>query len=178
MFLWIGCKLPEEFESEIRQHCMAANQQIGLNTLAFQLPQHISLKISFQTECVDDVLNTLVAYLVQQTPFSVELDHIEQVGNILWIPVEESIHLKRMHAELDSLLEQRFSIGQHEFDKCFLFHSTLFIDSNEEKIAQMAGMLATYSLPRKLPVDTFLLGISETGKPGSYHIVHQIQVQP
>ena len=47
MYVWIGCKLPESFEREIRTLCLKENDNLQLDTAAFELPQHISLKISF-----------------------------------------------------------------------------------------------------------------------------------
>ena len=176
MYLWVGCKLPESFEQEIRIRCMNLNRQIGLDSVAFELPQHISLKISFQTDCPAEVLADLETYLAVQKPFSVDILTVEQFEHILWLTVAENETLILLHRELDTLLEQQFAIPQHAFDKCFQFHSTLFMDADTEKVAQMRAALAEYPFARKLPVDTFLLGLSETGKPGDYHIVRQIKV--
>ena len=176
MYLWVGCKLPEAFERNIRQRCLALNAQVGLDTVAFELPQHISLKISFQTDRVADVLDDLAAFCAAQKAFSVRLLPAEQSGNILWMPVAENAQLQQLHAQLDTRLEEYFGTPQHEFDKCFLFHSTLFMDTDAPKIAQMEQLLADYPLPGELRVDTFLLGVSETGKPGTCRIVREIKV--
>jgi len=176
MFIWIGCKLPEEFEGEIRSHCLTLNEEIGLDTVAFSLPQHVSLKISFDTPRYEEVLEDLARFAAGQAPFSIRIRDARQAGNILWMPVEENAHLRRLHDELDARLESRFGIGQHEFDKCFLFHSTLFMDADGEKIAKMRDSLAEYPIGRELRIDTFLLGLSETGKPGSCRIVREIKV--
>lgn len=176
MYLWVGCKLPEDFEQEVRSHCLLLNQQIGLDAVAFELPQHISLKISFQTDKPEDVLADLENFLALQKPFDVQIMAAEQERNILWLPVAENETLNHLHAELDARLESRFGIPQHEFDKCFKFHSTLFMDADIEKISQMCAMLKHYPFARKLTVDTFLLGISETGKPGTCRIVRHIKV--
>lgn len=176
MYLWVGCKLPEAFEQEIRQHCLSLNREVGLDTVAFELPQHISLKISFQTEQPEAVADLLADFLAAQTAFSVRINRAEPNGTILWIPVEENKTLRRLHGQLDALLEDRFGIPQHPFDKCFLFHSTLFMDPEEDKIRTMTGLLAEYPLARDLTVDTFLLGESETGKPGTCRIIRKIKV--
>ncbi len=176
MYLWVGCKLPEEFEREIRAHCLKLNEQIKLDTVAFELPQHISLKISFQTNRVDEVLADLEFYLSAQHPFWVDILEADRLGNILWLTVAENETLSHLHSELDARLERCFEIPQHEFDKCFKFHSTLFMDADTERVAQMCDALKEHPLARTLPVDTFLLGISETGKPGTCHIVRQIKV--
>ena len=176
MYIWIGCKLPEDFQQEIRRHCLALNEGIGLDTVAFDLPQHISLKISFPTDRPQAVLEELSAYLSDQQPFPVHILNAERMGSILWLPTAENETLDRLHRELDQLLECKFSVPQHPFDKCFQFHSTLFIDPDAEKIIKMEKALDHCHFARSLTVDTFLLGVSETGKPGSYRIVRPIKV--
>jgi 2'-5' RNA ligase len=176
MYLWIGCKLPEEFEQEIRRHCLTLNRQIGLDTAAFLLPQHISLKISFQTDRADAVLSALESYLSDLQSFQVEVLEAEQQWNILWLTVAENETLNRLHRELDAHLETHFGIPQHAFDKCFKFHSTLFMDADSKKVSQMRTALENYSFRRALKVDTFLLGESETGSAGTYRVVRQIKV--
>ena len=176
MYIWIGCRLPEHFEREIRALCLKENEELGLDTVAFSLPQHISLKISFETEKYEAVLDELAAFLSAQRPFSVRINDAAQAGNILWLPAEGSEVLRNLHDRLDTLLEDRFDSPQHTFDKAFLFHSTLFIDESVEKISKMSEYLQDCSIARVLAVDTFLLGISETGKAGTYRVVRQVQV--
>ena len=33
MYVWIGCKLPESFETEIRSLCLEGNKTLGLDTV-------------------------------------------------------------------------------------------------------------------------------------------------
>ena len=176
MYIWIGCRLPVDFENELRSHCLAANRQIGLDTTAFSLPQHISLKISFQATDYEPVLAELTSFLSARQAFSVRLDSPAQMGPILWLPAAENTTLRWLHEQLDDLLERRFGIPQHEFDKAFLFHSTLFIDERTEKIARMGNAMADFPLPRELTIDTFLLGLSPDGTNGSYRVVQEIKV--
>ena len=176
MFVWIGCKLPETFETELRRLCLIRNEHIGLDTTAFSLPQHISLKISFETDRPEETLTFLEHYLSSQQPFSVTLHAPEQMGNILWMPVEENSKLQQLHALLDDQLQKRFGIPQHEFDKRFQFHSTLFIDSDADKLATMTQALAGCVKTQEMKIDRFLLGLSETGKAGSYRVVREIKI--
>ena len=176
MYIWIGCKLPVVFEQEIRQRCMTLNRKIGLDTVAFSLPQHISLKISFSAEDPDATLQFLHGFLAGQQAFTVTVQAPEQMGNILWLPITDQPMLPQLHQQLDDLLTTHFGIPQHPFDKEFMFHSTLFIDPVSEKIAQMAAFLQDVGFPRKLVVDTFLLGISESGAAGTYRIVQEIKI--
>lgn len=176
MYLWVGCKLPESYEREIRTHCRKLNEEIGLNTVAFSLPQHISLKISFPTDRVEEILEYLSDYLHTQFPFGVQITDLQQTGSILWLYAAENETLTHLHQELDARLESHFKIPQHTFDRAFQFHSTLFLDADTAKVAQMHHALQDYPFARDLPIDTFLLGFSETGKPGTYRIVRQIKV--
>ena len=176
MYIWIGCKLPADFENALRGHCLAANRHIGLNTAAFSLPQHISLKISFDTPEHEAVLEELTEFLSAQQSFQVRLGSSQRFGNILWLPAEENDTLLRLHAQLDELLENRFGIPRHEFDKAFLFHSTLFIDDRPAKLEAMAEAVRSFPLPPELQIDTFLLGVSNDGAPGSYRVVRTVKV--
>ena len=177
MHIWIGCKLPEEFEWEIRGFCLEKNQELGLDPVAFSLPQHISLKISFETERAAEILEDLVGLLSLQPSFQVEIRGIEQNGNILWMTVGENETLRRLHEKLDDHLGNHFGIAQHLFDTCFQFHSTLFIDPDREKLEKMKDRLADVALPRELTVNTILLGASDTGKPGTYAVVRTIDLR-
>lgn len=176
MYIWIGAKLPESFENEIRRRCLLLNRDIGLDTVAFSLPQHISLKISFQSERYQQIIDCLTAFLAEQKPVSLRILSPEQAGHILWMPVSENEALRQLHEQLDALLECRFEIKQHEFDKCFLFHSTLFMDPDTGKIAKMQETLRSYPVERQLLTDTFLLGLSESGKSGTYRVVREISL--
>jgi 2'-5' RNA ligase len=176
MYIWIGCRLPQQFEEEIRAACLENNQAIGLDPVAFSLPQHISLKISFETEKPDEILEDLTHFLSHRRPFEVELEGIEQLGNILWMTVGENETLTLLHESLDERMKSRLGIPQHRFDTCFQFHSTLFLDPDEKKLARMWEALRDFPLQRKLKVDSMLLGTSETGKPGSYRVAREIHL--
>ncbi len=177
MYIWVGCKLPESFEKEIRAKCLAENERIGLSTAAFSLPQHISLKISFPTDRTEAVLAWLRAYLAAQPAFWVKLSAVEQVPGVLWLKAAENADLERMHRELDENLLQLFGVERHMYDGCFLFHSSLFVDPDGQKLTAMARALGTLALPESLPVDTFLLGASPDGKPGNFCVLEEIQAK-
>ena len=177
MHIWIGCRLPEEFEREIRTLCLEKNRDLGLDEMAFSLPQHISLKISFETAHAEEILEDLPRLFAAVAPFRVEMQDIEQNGSILWMTVVEHETLRQLHEMLDEHLNTHFGIAQHLFDTCFQFHSTLFIDPDGEKLEKMKDRLADVALPRELTVNTILLGASDTGKPGTYTVVRTIDLR-
>lgn len=175
MYMWIGCKLPRFYESEIRRHCLALNERINLNTTAFSLPQHVSLKISFPVpnDQTEELIAFLHGWLREVKSFEVQLLPPEQAGNILWLPVGENPILEKLHEMLDTKLQERFGIQQHPFDKCFKFHSTLFMDEAEQ-LSQMLRLMEDDPFRRILKVTAFLIGISPDGSPGSYQVVREV----
>ncbi len=174
MYIWIGCKLPEAFGSKIRSACLPLAD--GLDISGFSLPQHISLKISFQAGSdYLHILDYLEALLQKEDKFYVNPKAIQRQGNILWIPFRENPQLRHLHNVLDKELKAKFGIGQHLFDKAFLFHSTLMLGP-EEKLEKVAQKLWDFPLPQQLEVDAFLLGISETGRGGEYRVVREIKL--
>ena len=176
MFIWIGCRLPAEFERAVRSRCLELNRDIGLGTVAFSLPQHISLKISFDAGAdAPEILDAVETLLRREKPFYVNPRSIETAGSILWLTFQENPTLRKLHRLLDRTLEQDFGIPQHPLDKSFLFHSTLFL-GEPERLAKMQARLSGFALPPELVVDTFLLGLSETGEAGSFRVVRQIKV--
>lgn len=176
MYIWTGCKLPEEFESQIREKCVPLSRELGLDISGFTLPQHISLKISFEAgDRYPEILDSIEALLRREAPFSVIPAGIDQHGGILWITFQENETLRRLHDLLDSTLEQKYHIPQHMFDKQYFFHSALFL-GDPEKIARARAALADFPLPKEITIDTFLLGLSEVGESGTFHVVRRIEL--
>ena len=174
MFIWIGCKLPEDFEFAIREKCRLLGEELGLELSGFSLPQHISLKISFEAgENYGEILDFLEQMLRKEKKFYVNPNAAERMGDILWLSFRENDTLQRLHNALDKELNSRFAIPQHLFDKVFAFHTTLFM-GDPEKLERAFGYLREMAIPEELAVDTFLLGLSESGKSGTYRVVRTI----
>lgn len=176
MYIWIGCELPKEFELDIRDACLEATGELELDFSGFTLPQHISLKISFEAgQAYLPVLDAVERLLRKEKRFSVEPKAPEQAGSILWIPFREHGTLRRLHNLLDRDLKREFGIGQHLFDKAFAFHSTLAVGKPGE-IGILQSRLEGLKLPEHLEIRAFLLGISETGKSGTFRVVRRIGI--
>lgn len=176
MYLWIGCKLPEAFSQEIRRYLLSLPGSSAMDLSGFSLPQHISLKISFEAGAkYAQMLNHLSHLLQLQKPFSVHPIGVESLSSILWICFRENTHLQQLHRMLDTELEHRFGIGQHPFDQQFIFHSTLCM-GKAEAISALEQQFSSFQFPSELVIDTFLLGISETGDSGSYRVIREISL--
>ena len=175
MYVWIACDLSDSL-GKIREECMILNKDTGASEVAFSLPQHISLKISFMVDdnVLDCVLRDLNEYLSAKESFSLKGPKAELSGNIIWLRFSDSEHLSKIHSELDDLLLERYGVPLHKFDKCFAFHSTLFIDDDEEKLLYLYRQIRKIHIPGDVKIDRFIVGISDSGKAGEYRVLDVI----
>ena len=175
-YIWTAADVSRPL-ADIRRRALRENRAIGLSEVSYSLPQHISLKISFPVpeDTVEAVTEALSAYFRRQEPFSAQVTGIRRRPGLLWVEFVPGEELTRLHRELDSLMAHQFAIPQHPFDTRFRFHSTLFLDPDEEKLARMVQALQAAPLPETVPVRGFLIGGSESGKAGSYRVIRQVQ---
>ena len=174
MYIWIACDVSEPL-GFVREECIRKNSELCLSDVAFSLPQHISLKISFPVEdaIFEDVISAISKYLGEQSGFVLDEPKPELYGTILWLNFSSDSHLLRLHKELEELLLDGFGVPLHEFDKCFKFHSTLFIDTQKE-LMQMYDFVCGIKMPKCVEVHRFIIGISESGKIGEYRVLREI----
>ena len=72
------------------------------------------------------------------------------------------------------MLSERFGIGLHEYDLDFLFHTTLFMDSDAEKVRRGYEAIKNIPLPSVLRANRFLIGSSPEGKLGTFRTEKEI----
>ena len=176
MYIWIACDLSDSL-GHVREECRNINKGIGLDEVPFLLPQHISLKISFDApeHHFDAIISDVIAYLSEIRAFFVKGPSAELCGGILWLRFDGEAELIKIHRDLDRLLSGKYAIPQHEFDKCFAFHSTLFISEDREKLGQAYARVLNVALPEQICVNNFVIGTSKSGKAGEYHVTHKIK---
>lgn len=164
MYLWVALKLNESFAYNIRNKVKEINKKYNLDEKALKLPAHISLKISFdikdnsQNELIDKMVSLISSYL----PLQVCSLKIEKNGNIIWVTFKENNTLKLIHNALDEML-LNYKIPKHEFDKNFMFHSTLFIDENEDKVIKMYDEIKKINVEEEMILDSIIIGESLDG---------------
>ena len=160
MFIWVGCDINPKF-TEYREKVKELNADLKLSEYAFKFPQHISLKITFEMEediakhCIKDIIELLKS----AKPFVTKVQGLELHDNILWLRMEENEQLKFLHDELDQIAIS-YAVKQHAFDKQYIFHSTVIMDDNREKLAVMLDRLKDIPYAEELKINTFLVGHS------------------
>lgn len=168
MFIGIDCK---DTLKELKDKCLEYNKDLNINLDAFSFPSHISLKISFEVnDKIEEIKEEIKRYLKSIKPFYICFKRPSKLENIIWLKCAHSKKLIHIHKDLDKLLESKFSILKNDLDKHFIFHSTLFVDKDNQKLDNMFSLIKNYKVKNKLLADTFLLGSSNQGKVGSYKI--------
>lgn len=177
MYIWVGVEVESQI-AEIKKSAFEIEKKIGFENSNFTLPMHISLKISFPVN--DSVANDVI-YDIEQlyygiTPFEIDVDRIECYENISWIRYKQNDKIDEIHDRLNAMLFEKYGVGLHEYDCDYKFHTTLFMENNEEKIRMAYEMIKNVYLPKMISVNKLLIGVSESGKLGSYRVFREVNI--
>ena len=172
MYIWVAIDVDKQLEIQ-KEIVKNIEEKIGIKqSNASLLPLHISLKISAEVpKHYEAGLRKDITLLFESTnAFVVEVDRIELRNTIVWIKMKESEQLTKLHNELCSLYNDKYGIALHEFDMYFMYHSTLFLDSDESKVQEAFEIVKTIELPTRLTANRFIIGSSPKGKIGTYSV--------
>lgn len=177
MFVWVGIDVEDQLK-EARVAVDGVFEKIDISNVTCQLPLHISLKISFEIEnsLFDSVLEDIISIYKAQMPFEIEIKGIEKHENIMWIRMYSNDELEALATSLNMMLKEKYGIPLHEYDLDFIFHTTLFMDDDAEKINAAHHLLGDLALPEILVANRFVIGTSDTGENGTYRIFKTIEV--
>jgi len=185
MYVWIAVLFNELFESKIREELKPIGTRNNLDFVTFSLPQHISLKISFQCDECDflNIVDDVKRCFEQIKPFPIELGIVEQLKgwqNIIWITVKDNDILKRLHEILNQTFLENYGIELNPYDGAhFRFHSTLFIDDKNiltKNYDDAFEELQNLTFNQKQMINTACIGISKTGKMGEFEVFTRIKL--
>ena len=177
MFVWVGINVEDQLK-ETRMAVDGVFEKIDISNVTCQLPLHISLKISFniENELFESILNDIISIYREQKPFEIEIKGIEKHENIMWIRMYSNSEIEELATKLNLMLKEKYNIPLHEYDLDFIFHTTLFMDNDVEKINTAHTLLGNLKLPETLVANTFVIGVSETGENGTYRVYRTIEV--
>ncbi len=134
MYFCIAGLLDDVSQNDIRKKALRILRQYGLGVTALLLPQHVSLKISFATDRVDDLVDYFgelcLKYRAVRVDFqNLEVVAIEELGEksgLLWYTVRENTDLRKIHNQLNNDLPPLLGIVNSSIDgNAFRFHSTI-----------------------------------------------------
>ena len=175
MYIWVAADVDGQLGT-IREKIAKICSEGNMTNSALTLPLHISLKISceIQDSLFDESVGKISEYFSALSPFCVKAEKVEKNGNIVWIRFAENGELCRVHRDLVELFAGGYGIEPHEFDKKFIFHTTLFYGEDEKNAEAIFEILKTEGLPEGLTAKRFIIGCSESGKAGEYRVIKEI----
>jgi 2'-5' RNA ligase len=177
MFVWVGINVEEQLK-ETRMAVDGVFEKIAISNVTCQLPLHITLKIYFniENELFESVLKDIESIYHTQKPFEIDIKGIEKHENIMWIRMYSNAEIEELATKLNLMLKEKYNIPLHEYDLDFIFHTTLFMDDDAEKINIAHNLLSDLALPKTLMANRFVIGTSETGENGTYRVYKTIEV--
>lgn len=176
MYIWAAIDIDDQLQEQ-KEAVKRIEKEIGFAQSDISLlPLHISLKISSEVKKEDEnnLTEDIKALLRTVRPFAIEVDKTELNGNIIWIRMKENPKLKYLHDALCDIYAG-YGIALHAYDMDFRYHSTLFLDGDEDKIREAFGKIKNMALPEKIIADQFIVGSSPDGKVGSYSVDFRIR---
>lgn len=181
MYIWIGLILEKEDENYIREICKVENKSFNVNEQAFTLPQHISLKTSFNVNEYAVVIEYLKEELKDINTIELEADNLTVIdGKVIWLDIKENKLLRELHNRINFLLKNKFNIGLSGFDgENFKFHSTLFQENEFNDNINKIGLILKekIKIPQLLHIRRLYFGISEVGRVGTYKVIDKIELK-
>lgn len=172
-YVWIGIDADNQLFS-IRSRVSEIKKQYNTADSGITPPFHISLKMPFQlSDSVNEITQSLYSFFSNLKSFAIPVKGYEYHENIVWIKMNESDVLNRISDDLNAMLLTRYGIGLHQYDGDHCFHVTLFMDGDAEKVKKCYDSILDETLPDVIIAERFMVGISNSGEPGSYHVIRE-----
>ena len=179
MYLWIGLGLDKENEEFIREYCKKVNMRFKVNEQSFTLPQHISLKTSFDTDKYHNIIDDFKNMFKNNKKMNLKVYDVEMVPGVIWLNITEIPELREYHNLILNHLKEKYNIEKIGFDgENFKFHSTLFQDvDNKEKVSELYNNIdKNFLINNELKINIIYFGISEIGKVSTYKVIDFIEL--
>ena len=175
MYIWVAIDVDEQV-MELREYAECYVKEHGLSSPTLSLPFHISLKISFEIpdEKRVEVTRDIRDLFKSQEPFTIPVGAVEKNASILWLTIGDSPELASIHNRLDELMLKEYGVTRHEFDKAFIFHTSVLILNSEEQICRAQDAIKAVNIPSTLVAKKIIIGSSESGRAGTYIVDEEL----
>ena len=175
MYIWSGVNV-DNMLTTIKEASMRAEDELGFVHSNFTLPLHISLKMPFfvDDERSGEIIDSLIELYGTFKPFFIGVKGIENLGNIVWIRMEESKELDLICYSINGMLSEKYGVPIQPYDCDHQFHTTLFMDDDAEKIGAAYEAVKDAFLSDRLVIYKLVIGVSETGELGTFKVLKTV----
>jgi len=176
MFIWTAIDI-DEYLIPQKEIVKELENKLSFELVnATSLPFHISLKITAKINDLyeNEIRKDIIDIYNNIHPFVIELDKVEIIGSIVWIKAKENKSLIELHDALCHLFKDKYGIELDKFDYDFIYHTTLVLDNDIDKVLKAYNMLKDISLPKEVFARKFIIGSSKTGVLGTYKVDQEI----
>lgn len=178
MHIWTGIDVDSQLPG-LREGIRRIENEIGVvHSIANNaLPLHISLKMSFPMpdDRAEEVIDRLAAFYRGEAPLTAGLRGIKREQTIVWLRTRDSAALRGLHDRLLAMLGAAYGVTPHPYDLDYIFHVTLFMDDDQEKVARAYAAIKDAPVPQALRLDRFVIGASPTGALGTYRVMRTVE---
>lgn len=178
MYIWTAVNVDSQLAS-IKKKAMEIEKEIKFEQSDIsRLPLHVSLKISCFVEDgkYDEVVNDLTGIFKTYRPFTITPKTIELHETISWLHMESNEYLEKLHGEMCSLFVNKYGTTLDRYDNEFVYHSTLFLDPDTDKVKAAFLKIKDEPVPEVLRADRFVIGGSPDGKINTYRVFKEIEI--
>lgn len=172
MYIWAAIYVEDQL-LPIKEKALAIQNNVSFESSSIEsLPLHISLKISclIDNSLKDQAISDLEAIFKSYKPFFVKPSRIELHDTICWVLMENNESLENLHKDICDLFKDKYGTTLDKYDLGFIYHTTLFLDSDSAKVKEAFLQIKDEKLPEVLHADKVIIGGSETGEIGTYNV--------
>lgn len=178
MNIWVAIDV-DNYYHDLKVRVEEVKNELGIHYGTNNLPYHISLKISFLSPLnkENEIIRDIEEFYKTLKPFTLKTTKIEEGNSILWVRYMENEYLRNIAKVLNIMLNQKYNIPYHPFDIDYIFHTTLYMNEDQEMIQRGYLKLKDFNLPKELYINKFLIGYSNTGEPETYNVLKEIIIK-
>jgi len=177
MYIWTAIDVSDQL-TDLKSKVIDIENKIDFIESDLSLPLHVSLIISKEIRDSDlnNIIDDITSIFKNVVPFKIDTFRFELHETISWLKMKENDNLQNLHLTIANLFKDKYNIPYHDFDKNFIYHTTLFLDSDISKVKDAFMMIKDFEFPSTLKVNKFIIGVSSNGDIGTYKVIKEINI--
>ena len=162
-FISICGIIPEDINEKIKEICLKENEDLKLSERFFRFNLHISMKRTFLCDEFEKMKDDVRQVLIKEGKIFCGNTHLKRNRDMLWLIMDDDVKLRKVHDQLDKLLNDKYGVPIDTFDRIYLPHITIFHKGDPENMDVMENRLSL-SLPSfPVSINSYAIGTKIKG---------------